>query len=127
MREFVDHGQTLELLAVGAVIEYEVVRPDMVGSSRWEWSRSTRSKTTAWPFARQAEARLVPQSTRAINAHGETLPAQKDTNATVAITRVLTRQPIHRDQHRGILFGLPQAIAQGRARYVKQPTGTSLR
>ena len=28
--EFVDHGQTLELLAVGAVIEYEVVRPDVV-------------------------------------------------------------------------------------------------
>jgi hypothetical protein len=31
--EFVDHRQTLELLAVGAVLEHEIVRQDMVGGS----------------------------------------------------------------------------------------------
>src|SRR6476619_3018816 len=125
--EFVDHGKTLELRAVGAVIGYEVVRPAVVGGSRRQWSRSSRSTAAAWAFARQSQPRLAPEPPCAIDAHGKTFPAQKDTDAAVAITRVLARQPIHRDQHRGVLFGLPQAIAQSRARHVQQPTGTSLR
>ena len=47
--EFIDYGKTLELLAVGAIVEHEVIRPDVVGGAGWHWPQSTRSKAAAWP------------------------------------------------------------------------------
>lgn len=48
MREFVDFGKTLELLAVGAGIEREVVSPDVVGGPRRQrtgWLAATRRRS----------------------------------------------------------------------------------
>ena len=55
--EFVDHRQTLELLAVGAGIEHEVVGPDVIGGPRRQRARPTGGNAPARTFARQAAAR----------------------------------------------------------------------
>src|SRR5206468_7847456 len=38
--EFVNHGETFELLAVGAGVVDEIVSPHLIRTGRWQWTRS---------------------------------------------------------------------------------------
>jgi hypothetical protein len=103
MGELVDDRKALQLLAVGAGVEYEVVRPDVIGSPWRQRSRSAGGQAAVWTFARQPEAGLAPQATSTVDPHGVTFASKEDANAPVAIARVLRRKPCHGRQHRPVL------------------------
>lgn len=125
--ELVDHRQTLELLAVGAGVEYEIVGPDLV---RGDWRQRTGSacgNPTPRTFARQAESGMTPQTASAIDTHTESFSTQEDPNPPIAVARILGRQPTHRRERRRILAWLAQPIAQCRSRDAQQPARSPLR
>lgn len=60
--EFVDHCQALDLLAVGASIEDEVVGPDMVRRLRRQGTRTARGHATPRPAPRQLQSGGFPKA-----------------------------------------------------------------
>jgi hypothetical protein len=60
-RPLVDHREALEPLPVGAVVEDEVVCPNLVGAGRRGRSGATGRDTSARPAAGQLQPRRPPQ------------------------------------------------------------------
>ena len=67
--ELVDYGEALELLAIGAGVEHEVVGPDAVGRAGRKWSRAAGRHASPGTFPRQAEPRLPPEPARTVDTH----------------------------------------------------------
>src|SRR5947207_3559931 len=89
----------LSCWAVGAMIEHEVVRPDLVRPAwrlrPWPNGRDTLPR----PLARQLQARRLPQAIGPTGAHAIAVAAEKDANAAVAVARILCRQLLHPLDH----------------------------
>jgi hypothetical protein len=82
-RPFVRHGQALQLLAVGAAVEHEVVRPDLVRScGRLRLGPAARDPP-ARPLARNLQARCAPEPVRPPRAHGVAVAPEKDLDAVM--------------------------------------------
>jgi hypothetical protein len=92
---FVGDGQALELLAVGALVEHEVVRPHPVGAGRRLRPRPAAGDARARPPARhlQLGAPLRPITRPQFMACAPRAPEDADTAATEA--RVLRAQRRH--------------------------------
>jgi hypothetical protein len=61
VREIVDDGQALDLLPIGAGIEDEMIRPDVIGGPRRQRSGSRSGNAPAWTSTRQLQPGLAPQ------------------------------------------------------------------
>jgi len=125
--ELVRDRQALELATVGAGIEHEVDRPDLVGAARRLRPRPARGDALAWPSARELQAGAPPQPPGAASAHRVPIAPQENPDASVPVTRRLRRQRRHPRQHRGVLLRQPRAIAQRRARHRHQRASPPLR
>src|ERR1700719_273917 len=66
--ELVRHGEALELLPVGAMVEYKVIRPHLVRSRR---------HALAWPLARQLQAGRAPEPVGPADAHAMPVAAEE--------------------------------------------------
>ncbi|CFT65394.1 Uncharacterised protein [Burkholderia pseudomallei] len=104
-RVLIDHRQTLQLLAVGARVEYEVVRPNVSCRRRRLRPRALDRHASTGSLARHLQPGKTPQPPSPVGAHRVTLPLQKDLDAAVTITRILRRQNAHRCQHRRVPHG----------------------
>ena len=100
--ELVGHRQALELLAVGAAVEHEVVGPHLVRSRRCLWPRTSRSDALARPFTRHLQSRRLPKPPCSTWAHLVSVPTEKDANTSIAKARILRRQRLHPLDHRRI-------------------------
>lgn len=126
-RVLIDHRQTLQLLAVGARVEYEVVRPDVSCRRRWLRPRAMDRHASTRSLARHLQPGKTPQPPGPVGAHRVTLPLQKDLNTAVTITRILRRQDAHRCQHRRVPHGQRRFVMQRRSGNRHQRARTSLR
>src|SRR3974390_2104027 len=83
-RPFVDDRQAFELLVVGAGIEHEVVRPDLVRPSCWNRSGPGRRNALSRAFPWDLKTGGTPQPVRPIPAHPVALALQVDVDAAVS-------------------------------------------
>src|SRR5690606_21037786 len=90
-RVLIDDRQALELLAVGAGVEHEVISPDLIGTERRNRPRPARSNAPPRPLLRHLKAVLPPDPVRAIRAHRMSSAGQEHLDATIAIAWVLRR------------------------------------
>src|SRR3954470_8231088 len=67
--ELVRQRQALQPLTVGAVVEHEVVAPDLVRRLRGQWPRPRRRHPFAPSLARHLKLRQSPQPISAPRAH----------------------------------------------------------
>lgn len=88
MGEFIDDRQALELLAVGAGIEDEVVGPDMIRGHWRQWPGAGR-RTAPRALARQLQAGLAPKAFGSASAHGHAFALQEDADAAIAVAGIL--------------------------------------
>src|SRR5262245_23731875 len=72
--ELVDHREALQALAVGAVVEQEVVRPDVVRPRIWQWTRTRARYAPPWPSPRQLQSCQTPQPIGPVPAPGAPPP-----------------------------------------------------
>jgi hypothetical protein len=107
--------RALELLAVGAMIEYEVVGPDLVRPGRGLRPRPRGRNPLPRPLARHLQPRRPPQPVRPARAHAVAVAAQEHLDAPVAIARILRRQVLHPREHGRVLHSPPALIARRRA------------
>jgi hypothetical protein len=121
--ELVRDGQALELLAVGAMIEHEVVGPDLVRTARRLRSRPSRGNPLLRPLARHLQPCRPPQSMRPARAHAIAVAPKKDADAAIAVARILRRQLLHPLDHGRVLRRLATLVAQRRSRYREQRAG----
>src|SRR3954452_13254412 len=89
--ELLGHRQALELLAVGAAVEHEVVGPHLVRSPRCLRARAGRSHALSRPLARHLQSPRLPQPAGPADAHPMPVTAKEDANAPIAVTRILRR------------------------------------
>ena len=68
-RELVDDRQALQRAAIGARVEDEVVRPDVIDRRRRQRPRATGRHAAARPLLRHLQRLLPPQAIHAIGAH----------------------------------------------------------
>src|SRR5699024_7704619 len=87
--ELVDDGQTLDLLAVGAGVEDEVVGPDLPGARRRLGPRSAVGDALAASLPRHLQTGFAPQPPGPVDTHLVSLTFEKDMDAAVAVTRIL--------------------------------------
>ena len=125
--ELVDHGEALQALAVGAVVEQEVVSPDVVRPRGRQRTGTGARRAATWPPSRQLQACKTPEAMRTMSTHVMPLTAQEDPNPPIAVARVLCGQPSHRLQRRRVAFGSHGAVAQRRSGNLEQLAGTPLR
>ena len=117
--ELVGDGQALELLAVGAAVEYEVVGPHLV-RRRWRlWPRPARSHALSRTPAWHLQTRSLPQPVSSPWAHLISVPSKKDANAPIAKARILRRQRLHSLDYWRIPRRLLALIVQRRSRHRK--------
>ena len=110
--ELVDDRQALDLLAVGAGVEDEVVGPDEVRGGRRQRTRAAAGDAPPRSATRQLQPGLAPQPVRSVPAELMPLALQEDADAPVAVARVLRRQRLHRFDHRCVLRRQAQLVAQ---------------
>ena len=67
---FVDNGQALDLLSIGAGVEDEVVGPDVVGSPWRVGTSTTRRRSSSRALPGQLQAGLPPEPVGTMNAKG---------------------------------------------------------
>src|SRR5690606_37754725 len=77
-------------------------------------------------LCRHLKPRLTPQARAALLAHLKSFTAQEHTNTARTKTRVLTRETLHRLNHRSVLHGHPQRVIQTGTGNIHQRTGTTL-
>jgi len=111
----VDDGQTLDLLAIGAGVEHEVIGPDQVGAGRRQRPRPAGGNASPRPPARQLQPGLPPQAMGTMPSPGVALAPQEDADAPVAIARILRGQRAHGVDDWGVLGRQPQLVAQAGA------------
>src|SRR5580704_16781142 len=87
-RELIDDGEALELLAVGAGVEYKVIRPYLAHGHRRQWPRPRARYTPARPLFRHLQLVQSPETVSAIRTHRVTAARQEDLDAPIAIPRV---------------------------------------
>lgn len=106
---FVGDRQAFELLSVGAPVDtksYDYTWLAPVGVLRRGWPVATR---LIWRL-RGSCRRLPTQTVRTPKTHHMIVPAKKDRDLPVAITRILRCKLRHSRQHRHILRSLPRSI-----------------
>src|SRR5271165_4250422 len=118
--ELIDHGETLELLAVGAGVEHKVIGPYLAHSHRCQrpWARDRY--TPAWPFSRHLQLVQPPKAVRSIRTHGVTAAREEDLDASIAIPGVLRRQLVHHSDRRRISLRQARLVTDGRSRHAQQ-------
>jgi hypothetical protein len=114
--ELVGDSQALELLAVSAAVEHEVVGPHLVRPSRRLWPRAARSHALSRPLPRHLQTSRLPQPVSSPWAHLVSVPSKKDANTPIAKTRILRRQRLHPLDCRRIPRRLLALIVQRRSR-----------
>jgi hypothetical protein len=113
----------LELLAVGTMIEHEVVGPDLVRSAWRLWLRPRHCDALPGPLAWQLQARDAPEPVGSPDTHPMAVSAEKDADAAVAVARILRRKLPHPLDRGHVLRCLATAVAQRRSRHRKQRAG----
>src|SRR5258708_19015911 len=88
-RELIDHGEALELLTIGAGVEYKVIRPYLTHRHRCQRPRARGRYTPAWPLFRNLQLMQPPEPVSSIRAHGVTAAHQEDLDAPVVGRRQL--------------------------------------
>ena len=115
----------LELLPVGAMVEYVYDHtwfgPD--GACGRGRAAATRLRGLARGNCRPARARAGRPGRRSCDA----VAAEKDTDAAIAIARILRRQLLHPLDHARVLHRLAALVAQRRSRHREQRAGPSYR
>lgn len=125
--ELVDHRQALDLLAVGACIEHEVIRPDVVGGPRRQRSGPRTGDPLPAPLGGQLQLRLAPDSLSSTRTHRTAFAAEEDADPAIAVPRILPRQPLHRSDHRRVPGVEDRGVLQCRTGHADQPARASLR
>ena len=74
------------------MVEYKVIRPHLVRSRRRLRAWPCCCHALAWPLARQLQAGRAPEPVGRADAHAMPVAAGKDTDAAIAIARILRRQ-----------------------------------
>jgi hypothetical protein len=116
-RELVDHGQALQRPAIGARVEHEIVRPDVIDRRRGERSRSTVRHAPARSFLGHLEALLAPQAIHPIGPEHVACALEKDPNRAIAVARILSGQRAEGGQHGRIACDQPRHIPVRRPRH----------
>ena len=80
----VDDGQALDLLAIGAGVEHEVVGPHEVGAGGRQPTGPRGGEAPPWTPPRQLQSDLPPQPVRPVPAQAMALALQEDADASVA-------------------------------------------
>jgi hypothetical protein len=125
--ELVDHGQALDLLAVGARVEHEVVRPDVVGGSGALQPVPGAGDPVPAPLGRQLQLRLGPDPLSAARARRVPLSTEEDADAAIAVPRIQPGEPLHGRDHRHVLGVEDRCVLQCRTGDADQPARASLR
>src|SRR5882762_1547697 len=95
-------AEALQLLAAGAPVEDEVVRPHLV-RTRWRLGPRTAGRDPlAGALTRNLQLRTPPQTMCTARTHRVAITAKEDPDAAVAVARILRRQHRHPRQHRPI-------------------------
>src|SRR5262249_55595526 len=108
----VGHRQALELLAVGAPVEHEIVAPHLVRPSRRLRTRPAAGNALAGPLPGPLRFRRLPQPVGPAETHPVTIAAEEDAYAPIAIARILCRELRHARQHGRVLLRLQRSITQ---------------
>ena len=123
----IDHRQTLQLLPVGTGVKHEVVRPDPVlGRGRYR-PRPRTGETAARSLLRHLKPCRRPYPVGAVGAHRQTTPLQENLNPSVPEAGKLSRELLHGGSDGFVLRRHPRAVAERRARYRQQRTGSPCR
>lgn len=102
-RPFIHHREALELPAVRASVENEVVGPYVIRTPGLGWARSMRGHPATRTLPWHLQACTAPQAMHSFVAHGVTIPSEKDADSPVAVARVLSREFAHLFDGGGIL------------------------
>jgi hypothetical protein len=124
-RPLVHDREALEPLPVGAGVEDEVVRPDLVASRRHERPGPSGGHAAPRPPSRHLQLALAPEPVSAIVAHAVAVAAEEDPDPAVAVPRVVRCQLAHAGSHRGIGLLLAGFVVQGRARDAQELAGAA--
>ena len=116
-RVFVDHGEVLGALPIGAAVGYEVVGPYVVRGTRRKRACAGRCHATPWMPPGQLQPRQLPASRAGTPCAGSCRGLLiSDTREFSCIHNgVLGRQAAHRRDRRGIAFWTYLAVGQTRA------------
>src|ERR1017187_6675164 len=99
-RVFINYRKTLDLLAIGARIEHEIVRPDLAHVRCRQRAWAMQRHAAAWAFSRHLEPMQLPQPIGSIRAHRMTTTLEEHLDASVAVARILRGKLPHHG-HRG--------------------------
>src|SRR4029077_15729169 len=125
--ELVGDGEALELLPVGAMVEYKIIRPHLVRPRGRLRARPCCCHALAWPLAWQLQAGRAPEPVGPADAHAMPIAAEKDADAGIAIARIVRRQVPQPLDHTRVLHRLAALVAQRRSCHREQRAGPSYR
>ena len=114
--ELIDDGQALERAAIGAGVEDEVVRPDVIDRRRRQWARPSGGEAPPWPPFRHLQRGMAPESIRPLGTEHMPLTLQEDADLAVAVPGILTSELAHCPHDRRVAHAEPRNIAERRAR-----------